>query len=178
MTAFDIAVLVIVALSALGGLSRGFVHEVLALAAWVAAVVAIYLFHGVLTDLILGFFADNGLNAALVAFILLLLVPLFVMRALARWAGSKTRESALGFVDRVLGLGFGLVKGIVLVVLTFSIIALGYDTAWSAEGRPEWVTKARVYPFVHAASNELVDTVSKRKDLLLEEREAAQKEEA
>ncbi len=169
MMYFDIAVLVIVGLSALGGLSRGFVHEVLALAAWVAAIAAVYVLHAPLSDIIMGFFRDNQTNAALLSFVILLIVPLVVMRLIARWAGSKMRQSALGFIDRILGFGFGLVKGFILVVLTFTIITLGYDTVWSAEGRPEWVTEARSYPFVNAASAALVDTVSEREEQLAEQ---------
>ena len=108
MTFFDIAVLVVIGLAGLGGLSRGFVHEVLALAAWVAAIVAIYLFHAPLTDIITAFFRDNGTNAALIAFLILLIVPIFALRLTARWLGNKTRNSPLGFIDRILGLGFGL----------------------------------------------------------------------
>ncbi|WP_066556361.1 CvpA family protein [Croceicoccus bisphenolivorans] len=178
MTFFDIAVLVIVGLSALSGLSRGFVHEVLSLAAWFAAIVAIYMFHAPLTDLIIAFFEDNNTNAGLIAFILLLVVPLVVLRLLAKWAGSKTRKSALGFIDRILGLGFGLLKGLLMVVLTFSIIALGYDTVWSAEGRPEWVKEARTYPFVNAASMALVTTVSERREELMDGLTPAEEEEA
>jgi len=169
MTLFDIAVLVVVALSALGGLSRGFVHEVLSLAAWVGAAVAIYLFHAPLTDLIIAFFEDNGTNAALLAFVLLLIVPLVLLRLFAKWAGSKARESVLGFIDRILGLGFGLMKGLLLVVLTFSIIAIGYDTVWSAEGRPDWAKNARSYPFVNAASSALVKTVSERREKMMDD---------
>lgn len=167
MGQFDIAVLVIVTLSALGGLSRGFVHEVLSVAAWFAAVIAIYVFHAPLTDLIIEFFQDNDTNAGLIAFALLLIVPLVVLRLLAKWAGGKARNSALNFIDRILGLGFGMLKGVLIVVLTFSIIALGYDTVWSAKGRPDWVKTARTYPFVNAASAALVTTVSERREELL-----------
>ncbi|RVQ69118.1 CvpA family protein [Croceicoccus ponticola] len=168
MTLFDIAVLVIVALSGLGGLSRGFVHEVLSVAAWLAAIVAIYLFHAPLTDLIIVFFEDNDINASLLSFVALLLVPLVVMRFIARWAGTKMRNSALGFIDRVLGLGFGLLKGLLLVVLTFAIITLGYDRVWSAKGRPDWAKDARSYPFINAASGALVETMSERREELMD----------
>lgn len=166
MTSFDIAVLVIVALTALGGLARGFVHEVLSLGAWLAAIVAIYLFHAPLSDLIFAFFEDNGTNAGLMAFVALLAVPFVVMRMIARWAGSKVRNSALGFIDRVLGFGFGIVKGLILVVLTYSILALGFDTAWGAKGRPDWLLEARSYPFINAASSALVETVAERREQL------------
>ena len=45
MTGFDIAVLVIVGLGAAMGFMRGFVQEILALGAWVFAVIAIRTMH-------------------------------------------------------------------------------------------------------------------------------------
>ena len=169
---FDLAVLVIVGLAAVGGLLRGFVHEVLSLGAWIAAIAAIYFFHAPLTDILVGFFKDNQTNAGLLAFVLLLLVPYGVMKLVARWAGGKTRNSVLGPIDRVLGMGFGIVKGAILVVLSFSILALGYDMAWGAEGRPDWIKLARSYPFVNSASNALVETISARQQDLQDSAEA------
>ena len=45
MTALDIFVIIVVGGAALIGFVRGFVHEVLALLAWVAGIVALKLFH-------------------------------------------------------------------------------------------------------------------------------------
>ena len=45
MTGFDIAVLLVVGTGAIIGFMRGFVHEILALAAWVFAVFAIRVLH-------------------------------------------------------------------------------------------------------------------------------------
>lgn len=167
-TGFDLAVLVIVGLAAIGGLLRGFVHEVLALGAWIAAVAAIYFLHEPLTSMLTVFFEDNQTNAGLLAFVLLLLVPYAVMKLIARWAGGKSRNSVLGPIDRMLGMGFGVVKGAILVVLSFSILALGYDMAWGAEGRPDWIKLARSYPFVNSASNALVETIAERREELQE----------
>jgi len=165
-TGFDLAVLVIVGLAAVGGLLRGFVHEVLALGAWIAAIAAIYFLHEPLTSMLTEFFEDNQTNAGLLAFVLLLLVPYAVMKLIARWAGGKSRNSVLGQIDRMLGMGFGVVKGAILVVLSFSILALGYDMAWGAEGRPDWIKLARSYPFVNSASNALVETIAERREEL------------
>lgn len=168
-TGFDLAVLVIVLLAATGGLMRGFVYEVLALGAWVAAIAAIYFLHEPLTEKLTEFFQDNDTNAGLLAFALLLLVPYGIMKLVARWAGGKSRSSVLGPIDRLLGFGFGVVKGVILVVLSFSILALGYDTAWGAQGRPDWIAQARSYPFVNSASRALVDTIAERREKLQEE---------
>ena len=52
MTGFDIIVLLIVGVAAVGGFMRGFVQEVLSLAAWVLAILAIYYLHTDLTALL------------------------------------------------------------------------------------------------------------------------------
>ena len=63
----------------------------------------------------------------------------------------------------LLGFGFGAVKGTVVVVLGFSVLALGYDVTWGRDGRPQWITQARSYPFVNAASEKLVDALARRR---------------
>jgi len=68
----------------------------------------------------------------------------------------------LGPIDRLLGFGFGAIKGFIVVVLGFSVLVLGYDTVWGPSGRPEWMSLSRSYPFVNAASNELVEVIAAR----------------
>jgi membrane protein required for colicin V production len=169
MTGFDIAVLLLVGLGAITGFMRGFVQEVLALAAWVFALFAIRFLHTPLTSF---FEPEVGTNsgAAVLAFALLLLVPYAFVKLVAKWLGARSRESVLGPIDRVLGFGFGGVKGMIIVTLAFSILVLGYDTVWGAGGRPTWITQARTYPFVNASSETLVAMLAERR------REAAEAE--
>lgn len=165
MTGFDIGVLVLVGVGAITGFLRGFVQEVLALAAWAAALVAIHYAHGAVTHMLAGYLGSHlGASAiAVLAFALLLLVPYAVIRLVATRLGEASRSSVLGPVDRVIGFGFGAVKGILLAVLGFSIIALGYDTVWGVNGRPDWITQSRTYPFINASSDDLVKMIGKRR---------------
>lgn len=162
MTGFDIAVLLIVGLGAVTGFLRGFVHEILALAAWIAAVFAIRLLHTPLSAWLTPHIGTSS-GAAVLAFGLLLIVPYAVMKMIAKWAGQKSRGSVLGPIDRVLGFGFGGVKGVIIVVLGFSVLVLGYDTVWGVGGRPTWITQARTYPFIDAASKSLVEIIGERR---------------
>lgn len=162
MTGFDIAILLFVGMGAVTGFMRGFVQEVLALLAWIAAVFAIRLFHAPL-DAWLAPRVGTGSGAAVLAFAILLIVPYAVLRFLARWAGRTSRASVLGPIDRVLGFGFGAVKGVIVVVLGFSVLVLGYDTVWGIGGRPEWITHSRTYPFINAASESLVKMIAARR---------------
>ena len=162
MTGFDIAVLLFVGVGAVTGFLRGFVQEVLALLAWIAAVVAINMLHTPATRLLLPYIG-NASGAAVAAFALTLILPYALMKLIAKWAGGKSRSSVLGPIDRVLGFGFGAVKGVIVVVLAFSVVVLGYDTVWGVAGRPDWITQARTYPFVDAASKSMVRLIAQRR---------------
>ncbi|GAA0278967.1 hypothetical protein GCM10009127_20020 [Alteraurantiacibacter aestuarii] len=161
MNMFDIIVLLVVGIGAVSGFMRGFVQEVLSLAAWVVAIIAIRFLHTDITALIYEFMG-TPIGASLFAFALLLLIPYALMRLVARRAGKTARNSNLGPIDRVLGFGFGAVKGVIIVVVSFSLIVLAYDSVWGAAGRPTWMTTARTYPFVNASADELVQLLAER----------------
>lgn len=161
MEAFDIIVLLIVGVTAITGFMRGFVQEVLALVAWILAVLAIYYFHTPLASGLTQYMASQT-GAMVLAFALLLLVPYAAVKFASKWVGDTSRNSVLGPIDRLLGFGFGAIKGIIIVVLGFSVLVLGYDTVWGAKGRPDWISLSRSYPFINAASDELVDMVGEQ----------------
>lgn len=168
MTGFDLIVLLLVGVGAVGGFLRGFVQEVLSLFSWVLAVLAIHFLH---TDLTVAIFEYMGspITASILAFALLLLIPYAAMKLIARVAGRKSRESVLGPIDRVLGFGFGAVKGVIIVILAFSLLVLGYDTIWGAKGRPVWIAEARTYQLVDAGSRAMVQLIAERRAQVVEE---------
>lgn len=167
MTGFDMAVLVLVGLGAITGFLRGFVQEVLALFAWILSLIAIHYLHTPLADALQPRIGTES-GAGVLAFALLLLVPYAATKALARWLGAASRSSVLGPVDRVIGFGFGAVKGAVISVVAFSILVLGYDTVWGVGGRPEWITLSRSYPFINASSEALVGMIAERRQAAAE----------
>ena len=141
MTWVDAAALGIVVLSALFSMVRGFVREVLAIFAWVGAVIAAFkLFPmvqpyvaSVLPQKNLVVFASIG-----VVFVVTLIVLSVVSAALAGFV----RASALSQVDRSLGLVFGVVRGAAIVCLAYIALSIGLP-------RPSWpapVADARFLP--------------------------------
>lgn len=161
MTGFDIIVLLIVGVAAIGGFMRGFVQETLSLLGWALAIFAIRYLHTDLTAFLFGY-VGTASGAAVLAFALLLLIPAAAMRLIAGRAGLTARNSVLGPIDRVLGFGFGAVKGVIVCVMAFSLLVLGYDTIWGPAGRPTWITTARTYPFVNAAADAMVQLIDER----------------
>lgn len=162
MTGFDIAVLLLVGMGAITGFMRGFVQEVLALSAWAFAVVAIRAMHTPLAEFIIGYVGTES-GASVLAFAILLLIPYATMKVLAGWMGKASRNSVLGPIDRLLGLGFGTIKGLLIAVMAFSVLVLGYDTVWGVGGRPTWITQSRSYPFINASSEAMVKMIADRR---------------
>lgn len=165
MTGFDIIVLGIVAVAAIGGFLRGFVQEMLSLATWILALFAIRNLHTPLRTAIEPY-VPTETGAAIIAFVLLLLIPYAGMKLIAGRAETEAKKALLGPVDRVLGFGLGAIKGAIMAVLAFAVLALGYDESWGYQGRPTWIATARTYPVVNAAAEELVELIRERRALL------------
>lgn len=162
MTGFDYVVFLVVAVGAIGGFFRGFVEEVLSLLAWCIVLVAVHYGLEPLTAWLQPHLKTET-GAGVLAYALLMVVPWGLMRLIARRMGAASRDSVLGPIDRLLGFGFGAVKGAILVALGFTLLVFAYDVVWGVKGRPEWITEARTYPFLNAASEELVTMISERR---------------
>ena len=163
MTALDIFVILLLLGGGLIGFMRGFVYEVLSLLAWVAAIAMIKLFHGQLSDG-LGTVVGTAEGASVLAFALLFLPTFILVKLLARSIGGKTRRSVLGPLDRALGGGFGVVKGLLIATIVFLFANLATDLVYGPEAeRPAWMTKSRTYPLLNASGRAIVDWVETRR---------------
>lgn len=171
MAGLDIVILVIVAVAAIGGFLRGLVQEVLSLASWIFAALAVHFLHPQLTPAL-----SDMLNSARItpvfAFVLLLLIPYAAMKLIAGNISEASDGAILGPIDRVLGFGFGAVKGALIAVFAFSLLVLGFDESWGYKGRPTWITTARTYSAADAFSRDLVPMIAVRRDQLRRESEA------
>lgn len=162
LTLLDIVVLLFLGGGALLGLMRGFVFEVLSLFAWAAVVIALKLFYEPVT-IVLARHLSTHAGAGLLAFALIGGVVFFGGRLIAGRIGRRTRTSILGPVDRVLGLGFGAVKGLIGVTLLFMAGNLVFDLGFGgATPRPDWVRTARSYPLLQASRHAIDDFVARR----------------
>lgn len=171
MNVFDIIVLVVIGVAAVGGFMRGLVQEVFSLAAWVLAAAAIYTLHTPVTE-VLHDFLDTDPAASLLAFSLLLLIPYAAMKVIANNVSGASAGSIMGPVDRVLGFGFGMLKGGLIMIFAFSILALSFDEGWGYKGRPTWITTAKSYPMIDTSARALVEIIAERRERLRREAEA------
>lgn len=170
MGGLDIIIIIIVGVAAIGGFMRGLVQEVLSLASWIMAAFALHFLHPPLTKGLSELY-PGGPAVALLAFALLLLIPYAAMKVIIGTASGPSDGAVLGPVDRVLGFGFGGIKGALIAVFAFSLLVTGFDDSWGFRGRPQWITGARTYAAADAFSRQLLPAIAVRRDQLRRESE-------
>jgi membrane protein required for colicin V production len=163
MTALDIIVLFLLGAGAIFGFLRGFVQEALSLISWVLMILAIRLLHGP-ASLYLGDAVGTEAGGAVLAFLAIAILTYALGKWIAKSVGEKSRKSVLGPIDRVLGFGFGALKGLIGATFIFVMLAMGYETLFGgAAGRPEWMTNSRTYPLLNASGDAMSTFVRERR---------------
>lgn len=165
LTALDIILLLAVGAGAVMGGLRGFVAEAMALLAWVAAVLAVRVGHDPVTAG-LEPWVGTETGAAVLAFALVFGLVFLGVKLLGRSIGKQTRKSVLSPFDRLLGVGFGALKGLLLVTIGFLFVTVLHDVVYgSAAERPDWMTTSRTYPLIRASAEAVTDFVEERRAL-------------
>jgi membrane protein required for colicin V production len=118
MTWVDLGVFGFLAISGLLAFARGFVREVLGIGAWVGAVAAAILGLPTMRGIVHNWFSSPDWVDP-VSFILVFLGSLIILMLIAGMLGRAVRRSALGGVDRTLGLVFGLARGAAVVIIAY-----------------------------------------------------------
>jgi membrane protein required for colicin V production len=148
MNVVDLALIAILLIAALGGFFRGFVHSVLAIFAWVAAVFATMYGFPYAQALSRGFIGSR-IVADLAAGAGLFIASLVVLSLIRHQIASGVRHSALSALDRSLGFVFGLAVGVLLICVIY------FGAAWSLGPRnewPDWARDAKTLPVVESAT--------------------------
>ena len=112
----DYIVLVIIAISALLSLWRGFVKEAISLASWIAALWVAMLFFYDLADLMRAWIESPTVREW-VAFGALFVGTVLVGGLINYLAGQLVTKTGLTATDRTLGMVFGITRGIVIVAV-------------------------------------------------------------
>lgn len=138
ITLLDILLLVVMLISGLLAMIRGFMREILSIGAWgIAALATLYSYARVLPMAKQYFNSDlvaTGVTVGGVFLLTLLIVSIITVRI-----SDMVLDSRVGALDRTLGFLFGLGRGLIIVVVAFLFFA------WLVPDRsqPEWVRGAK-----------------------------------
>ena len=157
----DLAVILLLLLSAVFAFVRGFVREVLAIASWIGAFLVARFFYEPVSGLIEGPLQQPGATAVMASVglgaesvgvvadilggIALFLLSLILFSLLCHYIAKSVRGAALSAVDRSLGFVFGLARGALVICLVF----LGF--VWlspNPDRWPDWLAQARTLPLI------------------------------
>ena len=133
LTAADALFVLILLGSTLIGLLRGFVREAVSLVFWILGIWTAWKFGPLVEPHLGGLLADPSVApwiGRLVVLVLVLLIGWVVGMLLSYF----TRTLGLGAMDRVLGLMFGILRGVVLVGLIIiggELLHLNHEEWWS-----------------------------------------------
>lgn len=142
MTAFDAVALLLIALSAVAGFSRGAVRECVGLFALALSILATIAALPLAAPFARRLIHPSWLAAVLAALIVFALVFTGLQLLAGRLTASLDKRRLMGGANRAGGLLFGIVRGLVFL----GLFALVFTRATPEALRPEWITKSLTFP--------------------------------
>jgi membrane protein required for colicin V production len=138
ITFLDLILLVVMLISAMLAMIRGFMREILSIGAWAIAAIATIYSYARLLPLAKQYF-NNDIVAAAAVIGGVFLGTLLIVSVLTVRISDMILDSRVGALDRTLGFLFGLGRGLIIVVVAF----LFFDWLVPAKSQPAWVQSAK-----------------------------------
>lgn len=157
ITMLDGILIVIMLISALLAMVRGFSREVLSIVSWVVAAVAALMFYklaGSAIASVIPSIPENELVRGGIGGAAVFLVVLIIVSYLTMLLADMIIDSRIGVLDRTLGFIFGAARGALLVIVAL----MGF--LWLAnESEPEWIAEAKSKPMLVSIGQNIVDAL-------------------
>lgn len=119
----DLAIIGIIVLSVITGLIRGFVKELVALCVWVIAIWVACHYSQNLDPWLQKYIQDKTIRT-IAAFVLILIAMLIAGGIVNALLSFILKRSGLSGTDRLLGMGFGFIRGVFIVALIMAVMKL------------------------------------------------------
>ncbi len=173
---FDIIILLIILISAFFAFFRGISLELLSISGWVLSFSASYLYGKILINF-LNKFINNILISTGASYFIVFLTVFLVFSFLTRKFSKYIKGSYVGLIDKTLGFIFGMLRGYLIISLSFFCFDYFYQGK-----KIDFIENSKIIPIVritnHAIfkflnidnkySKYLSDELKKRSDLLFE----------
>jgi membrane protein required for colicin V production len=138
ITLLDVTLIGVMLISAVLAMIRGFMREILSIAAWVLAALATLYSYGKLLPYAKSYVNNDIVATGAVVAGTFLLTLLVVSVVTVRFS-DMVLDSRVGALDRTLGFLFGLARGLIIVVVAFLFFAWLVPT----KTQPAWVANAK-----------------------------------
>lgn len=149
MNLLDLAILIIVVLIAVRGFFRGIIQEAATLFGIIASFFLACYYYNELARFLLRFTQNYLVVLYFFSFLLLFVLSLFLFRSLGLLIKQMVRLTLFGWVDRVLGGFFGLIKGGVVVFFLITLLTLLLPKQSTI------INQSRLFPRVIALTDQL-----------------------
>jgi len=137
----DWAIVIVLTLSSVISLARGFIKEALSLVIWVVALVVANVFSHRLEVLLINTISTPSLRA-MAAFLLVFIGVLLLGALLNFLIGLIVKATGLSGTDRLFGMLFGFVRGL-LIIMIFLI----YVPNYTAIKNDPWFQQSQLLPY-------------------------------
>jgi membrane protein required for colicin V production len=150
LTTADVVIIAVIAISAAFAMVRGLIHETFAILAWILGAYAALRLTPIIEPLLRNAIRPPWLEqiAIMIGVFLVIFVPLAI---LSGRLSAKVKSSMAGSIDRLLGLVFGVLRGLAIVGIAY----IAFSALVPLKDHPQTLTKARLFPLVRTTSEVL-----------------------
>ena len=159
MNILDIIIGIILILFAFSGFRKGLILEAFYLASYIIGVYGALYFSDMITSWLSELIKVQPEYIALIAFILTFIIFLVVFRYLGHLMSNLAEAIHLGFIDKIGGFVFGILKGLLLTSIFIIILnTMGVDNILDKDTRDQ--------SFLYTRTEELANFLYKNHDII------------
>ena len=147
----DVIFLVVLLISAFLAMIRGFVREVLAIGAWVAAAFATLKLFDTVLPMVTPYLPQPIVAQAATA-LGIFLITLIIVSFITIQISDFVLDSRIGALDRTLGFVFGALRGAILM----AVAVIFFNWFVPEDKQPNWVAQAKSKPFLNNMGDKLI----------------------
>jgi membrane protein required for colicin V production len=122
MNYIDIIIIGLIALAMIRGFMNGFVKEVASLAALILGIWGAIKFSSFTAEKLYDYFDMSGKYVGVVAFLVTMCIIAVLIQLMGMVIDKFVKAVALGLVNRLLGIGFGLLKSVLILSIVFVVL--------------------------------------------------------
>src|ERR1700746_1204385 len=150
----DILLLVVMLISALLAMVRGFMREIFSIISWAAAAACTLYFYKRLVPIAKQYIYNDLIATGAVVGILFL-GTLLVVSIITIKISDAILDSRVGALDRTLGFLFGLARGLIVVVAAYAF----FDWLAPEKSHPNWIKNAKSLVMIKSTKDWLISVL-------------------